>query len=135
MIRIDHLIFQDFSTNPVLSDMILDVDNLSTCHRSGNLTADVQRDHASLIKGSMVSAFPRDVPWRRTASWSLVVTCGFANFERTSFATRVSERFGDGFAELYSMQDYDKFADSLAANDPQVCTRKGFVHDGLPSFS
>ena len=49
--RIDQLIFQDFSTNLLLSDMILDEYNFSASHRSGNLANNVHvRDHASFVK-------------------------------------------------------------------------------------
>ena len=56
------------------------------------------------------------------ATDSIVASCGLANFERTSSATRVSEQFGDGFAELYSMQNCDRFPDSFVTNCPQLRT-------------
>ena len=126
-IRIDHLISQDFSTNPVLSVLILDEDNFSTRHRSGNLAADVQvRDHAS--KGECFSSWCAATCV--VAADSIVISCGLTHFERTSFANRGGERCGDGFAELCTMQQHDKFAHSFVS---PVVHWKNAVHDRVPS--
>ena len=65
----------------------------------------------------------RDMVWWRTALWSAVAS----QISSGHFATRAT------FAELYSMRDYDKVAESFVANYPQPWVgRTIFVIDCRP---
>ena len=81
LILIDHLIFHDLcSTNHLFSDMILDVYNFPQVTVLGTTWLPMFKSACEFCQR--------------------IDGCGIANFERTSFATRASEQFGGGFAEL-----------------------------------
>ena len=94
--------------------MIFDEDGFPESYRRRDLAADVR------VTMQILSEEQWRVPRYVITADRIGISCGLTNFERTSLATRATERFGDSFAELYSMQDYDEFADSFVATDPQL---------------
>ena len=52
---------------------------------------------------------------------TIVVSCGLANFERTSWSTQRRPKFWGCHDELETEADYDMFVDSFEDNCPGVC--------------
>ena len=135
MIRIGHLIFQDFSTHRLLSDLTLDEYNFSASHHSRNLADNCSSPRpcnlCQRLNGQCVSSWcAGDMSWQLAALWSVVASqTSSEHLLRLAQATSLVLVF----AELYSLLDYDRLADSFVTNCPQLCTgRTLFMIDCRP---
>ena len=86
MIRIDHLIRDDYVCNPLLSDLVIDLgDELDV----NNVARDSDRSNSSdYFTHAMINAHCREFPRSVLQADTIVVSCGPANFERTSWSTQ-----------------------------------------------
>ena len=117
MIRIDHLIHDDNSS--LRNDFFIDTDNESgvddVARDSGHSNSSDRFTHAMVNVRSR--KFPRSVLHADT----IVVSCGLANFEQTSWSTQRRHDFWGSYEELDTGADYDKFVRSSEDNDPEMC--------------
>ena len=89
-IRIDHFVHDDYVCNLLLDDLVID--------SGAELDVNVARSPDSRI-------FPRSV----LQAVTIIVSCGLANFERTSWSTQCCHTFWELRDELATAADYDKF--------------------------
>ena len=119
MTRIDHLIHDDNVCNSLLDDVVIDFGakfDVSNVARgadqpcSSDCFTHVMVDNSSRI-------FPKSVLQADT----IIVSCGLAIFERTSWSTQRRHKFSELRGELATAADCDKFLKGFEANYPGVC--------------
>ena len=64
----------------------------------------------------MVNVRCRELPRSVLQADTIIVSCGLANFERTSCSTQRRHEFCRSYEELDTGADYDKFVDSFEDN-------------------
>ena len=98
MIRIDHLIRDDFVCNPLLNDFVIDFgDDLDV----NNVARDSDQSNSSdCFTHAMVNARCRESPRSVLQADTIVVRCGLANFDRTSWSTQRCHKFRGSYDEL-----------------------------------
>ena len=99
MIRIDHLIRDDYVCNPLLDDIVIDFGD--------------DPDFTSIARESD--------QLNSSDCFTIIVSCGLANFERTSWSTQRCQKFWGSYDELATEADFDKFVDSFCDNYLGVC--------------
>ena len=78
MIRIDHLIRDDFASNPLLNDLVIDFDNESGVD---NVARDSDHSNSSdCFTHAMINVRCRKLPKSVLQADTIVVSCGLANF-------------------------------------------------------
>ena len=97
-IRIDHFKHDAFVCNLPLDDLVID---------SG------AQPHAMVLDSRRI--FPRSVLQADT----IVVSCGLANFECTSWSTQCCHKYWGLRDELATAANHDKFLESSEDNDPE----------------
>ena len=93
MIRIDHVIRDDYTSNPLLDDFVIDFDDELGVY---NVARD--SDHSKspdCVTHAMVNVRCRKLPRSVLQADTIVVNCGLANFERTSWSTQRRREFWD----------------------------------------
>ena len=114
MIRIEHLIRDEYACNPFLNDLVIDVDDEPGVN---SVARDSDRSNSSdCFRHAMVNARGRD--FRRSVLQvdTTIVSCGL---ERTSWSTQRRHKFCRSYDELDTEADYDKFVDSFDDYDAQ----------------
>ena len=81
----------------------------------------------------MVNAFPPGVPRMSCKLDSIVVSCASQTSSEHRLRLAQASSLVVVFAELYTMQDYDRLEDSFVTNWSSVAHWKNVVHDRLPS--
>ena len=86
MIRIDHLIYNDYVCNPLLNDLVIDLDdepgNDSTARDSD------QSNFPDCFTHAMVNVRGCEIPRNVLQADTIVVSCGLANFDQSSWSTQ-----------------------------------------------
>ena len=82
MIRIDHLIHDDYVCNPLLDDPVTDVNNAARVQTNRVLPI------VSHMLWSMIAVVNFRGVWLQADT--IVVSCGLANFEQSSWSTDAS---------------------------------------------
>ena len=119
MIRIDHLILDDYASNPLLNDFVIDFDDESGVDNVAQVS-----DHSNssdCFTHAMVNVRCRKLPRSVLQADTIVVSSGLANFERSSLSTQRRHEFWGSYEELNTGADYDKCVDSFEDNDPETC--------------
>ena len=118
MIRIDHLIRDDYASKPLLNDLVIDFDDESGVD---NVARDSDHSNSSdFFKCAMVNVRCRKLPRSVLQADTIVVSCRLANVERTSWSTQRRHEFWGSYEELDTEADYDKFVDSFEDNYPEM---------------
>ena len=119
MIRIDHLIRDDYVRNPLLNDLVIVFGDESDVN---NVARDPdQSKFSDCFTHAMVNTRCREFPRSVLQADTIIVSCGLANFERTPWSTQRCHKFWGLYDELATEADYDKFVDSFDDNYPGVC--------------
>ena len=82
MIRIDHLIYNDYVCNPLLNDLVIDFDDelgVDSAARDSD-----QPNFPDCFTHAMVNVRCCEIPSNVLQADSIVVSCGQANFEQSS---------------------------------------------------
>ena len=117
--RIDHLIRDEFACNPLLSDLVIDLDDEPDVN---NVTRGSDQSKSSdCFTHAMVNARCRDFPRSVLLADTIVESCGLGNFEQTSWSTQRRHKFWRCHDELETEADYHKFVDSFEDNYLGVC--------------
>ena len=116
MNRIDHLIRDDYASNPVLDDLVIDRDDELGVNSAAR---DSDRSNSSdCYTHAMVNVRSREFPKSVLQADTIIVSCGLVNFERTSWSTHRRHEFWVFYEELDTGADYDKFVGSFEDNYP-----------------
>ena len=111
MIRIDHLIRDEYVCNPLLNDLVIDVVGDPGVD---NVARDSDRSNSSdRFTHAMVNVRCREYARSVLQADTIIVSWGLANFERTSWSTQRCHKFWRSYDELETEADYDKFVDSF----------------------
>ena len=120
MTRIDHLIRDDYASNPLLNDLVIDRDDELGVNSAAR---DSDRSNSSdCYTHAMVNVRSREFPKSVLQADTIIVSCGLANFERTSWSTHRRHEFWWFYEEL-DTADYDKFVGSFQDNFPGMCIK------------
>ena len=88
MIGIDHMIRDDRACNPLLYDLVINLDDESGVN---SLARDSDHPNSSdCFTYAMVNVRSREFPRCVLQANTIMVSCGLANFERTSWSTQRS---------------------------------------------
>ena len=119
MIRIDHLIRDDYVCNLLVNDLVIDLgDDLDV----NKVARDSDQSNSSdCFTHAMVNVCSREFPRSVLQADTIIVSCGQANFERTFWSTRRCHKFWRSYDELATDANYDKFVESFDDNYPGVC--------------
>ena len=119
MIRIDHLIYNDYVCNPLLDDLVINFDDEpgidSTARDSDQTNSLVCFTHA------MVNARGCETPRNVLQAVTVVVSCGLVNLEQSSWSTHRRHEFWGTHEELHTKEVYDKFVRSFKDNYLGIC--------------
>ena len=116
--RIDHLIRDDYASNPLLNDLVVDRDDELFVNSAAR---DSDRSNCSdCFTHAMVNVLSREFPKSVLQADTIIVSCGLANFERTSWSTHRRHEFWGFYEELDTGADYDKFVGSFEDNYPEM---------------
>ena len=119
MIRIVHLIRDNYASNPLLNDPVIDFDYETGVN---SVARDSDRSNSSdCFTHAMVNVRSRDFPRSVLQAAAIVVSCGLANFEQTSWSMQRRHEFWRSHEELDTGADYDKFVGSFEDNDTEMC--------------
>ena len=80
-----------------------------------------QSNSSDCLTHAMVNARCREFPRIVLQAYTIIVSCGQANFERTSWSMQRCHKFWRSYDELATDANYDKFVDSFDDNCPGVC--------------
>ena len=119
MSRIDHLIFNDYERN-TLSWTILS----STLTTNLVLTARLEiqtKPIPSIVSHMRWSMRGCEIPRNVLQADTIVVSCGLANFEQSSWSTHRRHEFWGTHEELRTNEEYNKFVHSFKDNYPGIC--------------
>ena len=119
MIRSDHLMHNDYVRNPFLDDLVIDFDyepGLDNTARDPD-----QTNSLDCSAHAMVSGRGCEIPRNVLQADTIVVTCGLANFEQSSWSTHRCNEYWGTHEELRTKEDYDKFVCSFKDNNPGIC--------------
>ena len=141
IMRIDHLTRDDCVSNPLLNGFVMDFDDdpgVDSVARDSD-----QSNSFDFFTHAMVNArcceFPRSVLQDDT----IIVSCGLANFERTSWSTQRRHEFKGSYEELDTGADYDKLDGSFEDNYPKLFNGHSIwsfkmvedqIHHGIQEF-
>ena len=98
MIWIDHLIRDDYVSNPLLNDLVVDFDDelgVKSVARGSD-----QSNSSDCFTHAMVNVRSREFPRSLRQAVTIIVSCGLANFERTSWSTQRRHEFSRSHEEL-----------------------------------
>ena len=91
MTRIDHLIRDHYASNPLLNDLVIDRDDELGVNSAAR---DSDRSNSSdCYTHIMVNVRSRECPKSVLQADTIIVSCGLANFERTSWSTHRRHEF------------------------------------------
>ena len=91
MIRIVHMIHDESACNLLLNDLAIDLDDESGINC---VARDSDRSNSShCFTHAMVNARCREFPRSVLQADTIIVSCGLANFERTSWSTQHRHKF------------------------------------------
>ena len=120
MVRIDHLIRDDYVCNPLLNDLVTDFgDDIDV---NNDARDSDQSNSSDCVTQAMVNVRCREFPRSVLQADTIIVSCRLANFQRTSWSTQRCPKFGRSYDELETEADNDKFVDSFEDNYPGVCS-------------
>ena len=119
MIKIDHLIYNDYVCNPLLNDLVIDIEDelgVDSAARDSD-----QTNFPDCFTYALVNVRSCEVPRSVLQADTIVVSCGLANFEQSSWSTHRRREFWGTHEELHTKEDYDKFVRSFNDNYPGIC--------------
>ena len=119
MIRIDHLIYIDYVRNPLLDDLVIDSDDkrgIDSTARDSD-----QSNSLDCFTHAMVNVRACEILRNVLQADTVVVSCGLANFEQSSWSTHHRHEFWVTHGELRKKEDYDKSVRSFNHNYPGIC--------------
>ena len=119
MIKIVHLIYNNYVCNPLLNDLVIDFDD-ETCVDSAARDSD-QSNFPDCFTHAMVNVRSCEIPRNMLQADTIVVSCGLANFEQSSSSTHRRHEFWGTHEELHTKEDYDKFVRCFKDNYPGMC--------------
>ena len=91
MIRIDHLVYDDCASNDLLNDLVIDFDDelgANSTARNSNLS-----NSPDCFTHAIVNVRCCEIPRRVLQANTIIVSCGLANFERSSWSTHRRHEF------------------------------------------
>ena len=91
MIRIDHLIYNDYVRNPLLDDLLIDFDDEPGIDRKARDSD--QTNSLDCFTRAMVNVRGCEIPRNVLQDDTNVVSCGLANFEQSSWSTQRRHEF------------------------------------------
>ena len=110
-IRIDHLIYNDYASNLLLFDLVIYFDD-ELCLNSAARHSD-QSNSPDCFTHAMVNVCSFGIPRSVFQAYTIIVSCGLANFEQSSWSTHPRHEFWVSCEELYTKEDCDKFVRSF----------------------
>ena len=119
MIGIDHLIFNDDVCNPLLNGFVIDFDDelgIDSTARDSD-----QSKFPDCFTHAMVKVRRCEIPRNVLQADTIVVSCGLANFEQSSWLTHRLHEFWGTHEELHTTEDHDKFVRSFKDNYLGMC--------------
>ena len=91
VIRIDHLIFNEYVCNPLLNDLVIDFDDelgVDSTARDSD-----QSSFPDCVSHAMVKVRSGEIPKTVLRADTIVVSNGLANFEQSSWSTHCRHEF------------------------------------------
>ena len=119
MLRIHHLIYDDYARNPLLDDLVIDFENepgVNSAARGSD-----QSNSPDCFTHAMVNVRSSEIPRNVLQADTIVVSCGLVNFEQSSWSAHRRHEFWGTHEELRTREDYDKFVRSFKDNYPGMC--------------
>ena len=119
MIRIGNLTYNDYVRNPLLNDLVTDFDDepgIDSTARDSD-----QSNSPDCFTHAMVNVRGCEIPRNVLQAETIVVSCGLANFEQSSWSTHRRHEFWGTHEELRTNEDYDKFVRSFKDNNTRMC--------------
>ena len=93
MIRIDHLIYNDYMCNPLLNDLVIDLDDEPVIDSTARDSD--QSNFPDCFTHAMVNVRGCEIPRNVVQADTIVVSCGLANFEQSSWSTHRRHESGE----------------------------------------
>ena len=119
VIRIDHLIYNDYVCNPLLNDLVIDFDD------EPGVDSPARDSDQSKFFGCATHAIVNvrccEIPRSVLQADTIVVSCGLANFAQSSWSAHRRHEFWGTHEELDTKEDYDKFVRNFTDNYPEMC--------------
>ena len=113
-IRIDHLIYNDYVCTPLLNYLVIDFNDepgIDSPARDSD-----QSNFPDCFTHAMVNVRRCEIPRNVLQADTIVVSCGLANLEHSSWSTHRRHEFWGTHEELHRREDYDKFVRSFKDN-------------------
>ena len=104
--------------NPLLNDLVIDFDDelgVNSVARDSDTS-----NSSDCFTHAMVNVRSREFPRSVLQADTIIVSCGLANFERTSWSTQRRDEFWESHEELDTGADHDKFVGSFDSMIPTV---------------
>ena len=114
MMRIDHLMYNDYVGNPLLNDLVFNFDDEPGIDSTARYSR--QFNFPDCFTHAMVNVRGCEIPRNVLQADTVVVSCGLANFEQSSWSTHRRHEFRGTHEELRTKEDYDKFVHSFKDN-------------------
>ena len=102
--------------NPLLSDLVINFDDEPGIDSTARDSR--QFNFSDCFTHAMVSVRGCEIPRNVLQADTLVVNCGLANFEQSSWSTHRRHEFWGMNGEPRTNKDYDKFVHSFKDNYP-----------------
>ena len=119
MIRMDHLIYNDYVGNPLLNDLVIDFDDEPGIDSTARDSE--QTNSLDCFSHAMVNVRGCKIPRNVLQADTIVVSCGLSNFEQSSLSTHRRHEFWGTHEELGTREDHDKFVHCFKGNYPGLC--------------
>ena len=119
LIRSDHLIYNDFASNPLLNDLVIDFDDELGFNSAGRHSD--QSNSPDCFTHAMVNDCSFGIPRSVFQTDTIIVSCGLANFEQSSWSTHRRPEFWGSCEELFTKEDCNKFVRSFEDKYPGKC--------------
>ena len=119
VIRIDHLIYNDYVCKPLLNDLVINFDDESGIDSMARDSD--QSKFPDCSTHAMVNVRSCEIPRNVLQADTIVVSCGHANFVQSSWSRHRRHEFWRTHEELHTKENYDKFVRSFKDNYLGMC--------------